>query len=64
MLQTGAKVVDMVRMGAKPVAKAKAAAPAAPRPVRDGAQPDKQPEQEKKIVSELRCLFRSIILLC
>lgn len=53
MLQLGAKVLDNVRMGAKLVPKAKATAPAA-RPPRDASQQDKQPEQEKKLVSEPR----------
>ena len=53
MLQIGAKVVDAVRMGPKPIPKAKAAAPA-PRIPRDGAQPAKQPSQEKQPVAEQR----------
>jgi len=53
MLQIGAKVLDAVRMGPKPVPKAKAAAPA-PRPPRDGTQPLKQPMQELKLVPEQR----------
>ena len=42
MLQVGAKVLDNVRMGAKPVARAKAPAAALKAP-RDGSQPEKQP---------------------
>ena len=53
MLQIGAKVVDAVRMGPKPVQKAKAAAPA-PGPPRDGTQSLKQPMQEMKSVPEQR----------
>ena len=53
MLQIGAKVLDNVRMGAKPVARAKTSAAAVKAP-RDGLQPERQPEQEKKLVSEPR----------
>ena len=53
MLQIGAKVVDAVRMGPKPVLKAKAQPPA-PRPPREGTQPAKQSDQEKKPVPEQR----------
>ena len=53
MLQIGAKVLDNVRMGPKPIARAKASA-AAVRAPRDVSQPERQPEQEKKLVSEPR----------
>ena len=53
MLQIGAKVLDNVRMGAKPIVRAKASAAAVKAP-RDGSQPERQPEQEKKLVSEPR----------
>ena len=53
MLQIGAKVVDAVRMGPKPVLKAKAAPPA-PRPPREGTQPAKQSDQGQKPVPEQR----------
>lgn len=53
MLQIGAKVVEAVRMGPKPVMKAKAP-PQAPRPPREGTQPAKQSDQEQKPVPEQR----------
>jgi hypothetical protein len=53
MLQLGAKVLDNVRMGAKPIPKAKTAAPPGG-PPRDASQQDKQSEQERKLVSEPR----------
>ena len=56
MLQLGAKVLDNVRMGAKPIAQAKTSAASVKAP-RDGLQPERQPEQEKKLVSEPRCLY-------